>query len=107
MSENEAQRELPKYKCHKEVHALKIKAVDIHRPTVAELDRILSGFANDGDSQAGTFIIPEDAGYARFRVDDEYASKHDPKPGGYFVVYDDGYKSYSPCKAFEDGYTKI
>lgn len=28
-------------------------------------------------------------------------------PGDYFVVYADGYSSWSPAKAFEDGYTKV
>lgn len=27
--------------------------------------------------------------------------------GGYFVAYEDGYTSYSPAKAFEEGYTAI
>lgn len=26
---------------------------------------------------------------------------------GYYVVYDGGYKSFSPAEAFEGGYTKI
>lgn len=29
-----------------------------------------------------------------------------PEVGGYFVVYEDGYESYSPQKAFEEGYTE-
>jgi len=28
-------------------------------------------------------------------------------PGDYYVVYEDGYKSISPAKAFEEGYTLI
>ena len=28
-------------------------------------------------------------------------------PGDYYVVYDDGYASWSPAKAFEDGYKRI
>jgi len=27
--------------------------------------------------------------------------------GGYAVVYEDGFKSISPKKAFEDGYTRV
>lgn len=27
--------------------------------------------------------------------------------GGYYVLYADGYESWSPAKAFEDGYTRI
>ena len=36
-----------------------------------------------------------------------HVSRYMPKPGDYFVVYDDGYESYSPAKAFEEGYTRI
>lgn len=34
-------------------------------------------------------------------------AKHKPVAGGYFVVYEDGYESFSPAKAFEEGYTRI
>jgi hypothetical protein len=27
--------------------------------------------------------------------------------GGYYVVYEDGYKSFSPASAFENGYTRL
>ncbi len=30
-----------------------------------------------------------------------------PAFGDYYVVYEDGYVSWSPAKAFEDGYTRI
>lgn len=30
-----------------------------------------------------------------------------PAAGGYYVVYEDGYQSYSPAKAFEDGYAPV
>jgi hypothetical protein len=30
-----------------------------------------------------------------------------PLPGDYLVIYEDGYRSISPAKAFEDGYTRI
>ena len=84
-----AQMEMPRYNCHKQVWALKIKDID-----VSELD--------DG----GLNITPEEEGYAPFYVDAEYAEKHDPHIGGYYVVYKDGYKSFSPADAFEGGYTK-
>ena len=29
-----------------------------------------------------------------------------PSLGDYIVIYDDGYKSWSPAKAFEDGYKR-
>lgn len=37
----------------------------------------------------------------------EYMAKHNPQVGGYFVKYPDGYLSYSPAKAFEEGYTAL
>ncbi len=73
---------MPKYKCHKEVWALKIKS--IHNLT----------------------MTPEDPNYAPFDLPLEYVSKHEPVAGGYYVVYADGYKSYSPAKAFEGGYVR-
>lgn len=87
-----AQREMPRYKCHKEVHALKIAAVQTKW---------------DGSTWIGDEITPEDEGYAPFVVSPEYVNKHGPKPGGYYVVYEDGYKSFSPAEAFEEGYTRI
>jgi hypothetical protein len=81
--------ELPRYLCHKEVWALKIGA----------LERV-----NDkGDYR----LTPVDAGCVPFLVDHHYVSKHNPQPGGYFVVYQGGYKSFSPADVFESGYTRI
>lgn len=124
-------RQMPRYQCHKKVWALKIKAItqevaccenavvngvrlacgepkSAHTPEAARGDVGL-----DHDFIGGTFdvpgaiITPEDAGYAPFAVSEEYIDKHNPQPGGYFVVYDDGYQSFSPAKAFEEGYTPI
>ena len=78
---------LPLYKCHKIVGALKIRCII-------------------EDELPGVAITPEE-GYPEFHVSDHYLSKHNPQVGGYFVVYEDGYQSYSPAKAFEDGYTRI
>lgn len=30
-----------------------------------------------------------------------------PTRGDYIVIYEDGYKSWSPAKAFEEGYTRV
>ena len=85
----QAQREMPKYKSHKEVHALKIAAIEISG---------VSGAAK---------ITPEDDGFASFTVSKEYVDKHKPQVDGYYVVYADGYKSFIPAEAFESGYTRI
>jgi len=93
------QREMPRYRCHKEVRALKIKAI-AHGAGGRTADM-------EEETDGGAIIFPENQGYAPFRVEPEYVKKHKPQAGGYYVVYDDGYKSWSPAKAFEEGYTLI
>lgn len=85
--EQGVQREMPKYKCHKEVWAIKISG-------------ITDMFGKD-------CILPSEKGYGPIPVSREYMEKHKPQAGGYYVVYSDGYKSYSPADAFESGYTLI
>lgn len=92
------QAEMPKYKCHKEVWALKIRKIHLDHE-----DAWQEGRETDGSAT----ITPEEKGYAPFKVDAAYLAKHKPTVGGYYVVYADGYKSFSPAKAFEDGYTRI
>ena len=78
---------MPKYRCHKTVWALKIK------------DVVVQGSKN--------VIVPENTRYAPFSVDEAYIQKHKPEAGGYFVQYADRYQSYSPAKAFEEGYELV
>lgn len=82
--------QMPRYRCHKEVWALPIATVEDH--------------PNDPDVVALVFA---DTTYAVRLVRRAIVSRYMPKPGDYFVVYDDGYESISPAKAFEDGYTRI
>lgn len=82
-------KQMPQYQAHKKVWAVKIKEIAF----------------NETDGTAT--VVPEDAGFAPFEVSAEYCQKHKPQTGGYFVQYEDGYKSWSPAKAFEEGYTKI
>ena len=89
--------EMPRYKCHKEVYALKIMAIYRDSEIARQEQRETDGSA---------VIIPED-GYAAFRVDAGYINKHKPEVGGYYVVYADGYKSFSPASAFESGYARL
>lgn len=79
----EAMAQMPRYRSHKEVWALKIKEI------------------------RGQTIYPEESLYAPLELPAAYFEKHTPEAGGYYVVYADGYKSYSPAKAFEEGYTRI
>ena len=96
MSENTM--EMPRYKCHKEVWALKIKTISRDRDKAMEEQRETDGSA---------ILTPEDDRYAPFKVDANYMHKHKPEVGGYYVVYEDGYKSFSPAGAFESGYTPL
>ena len=81
-------RELPRYRSHKEVWALKIDSI-------TPLD--------DGSAT----IVPLDHTYEPMSVSEEYMRKHQPRVGGYWVLYADGYQSWSPAEAFEEGYTKV
>lgn len=84
---------MPQYQSHKKVWALKI----------GDVARLIDGALRT----AGGRITPADKGYAPFDVDAEYMDKHKPEVGGYYVVYEDGYKSFSPAAAFDAGYTRI
>lgn len=80
--------EMPKYKCHKEVWALKI-------------ERVLM------EENGGAILVFGSSTFKDLEVDKDFVDRKRPENGWYYVVYEDGYKSCSPAKAFEDGYTKI
>ncbi|SLM63505.1 MULTISPECIES: RyR domain-containing protein [Dickeya] len=77
---------LPRYRCHKVVQAAKI--IDVN-----PLDNGKSSLTLDGD-----ILLFAERGYIE---------KHNPQPGGYFVLYEDGYQSYSPAAVFEAGYNRL
>lgn len=74
---------------------MKIKSISIQDGTEASLD-----------NESAT-LYPEDETLQSFVVNSAYMEKHQPKVGGYFVIYTDGYRSFSPAEAFEDGYTLV
>ena len=85
-----AVRDLPRYRCHKQVRALKIATIEIREDKSAVIAPVIVDYA--------VFTTPP--GWAeRFKGTEE-----DP---GYFVLYEDGYASWSPSKAFEEGYTLV
>lgn len=81
--------DLPLYLCHKEVRAVKIKAIRYSPDNRCAL------------------LIPCEDDFAPITVECAWIVNHEAQPGGYFVLYQDGYTSYSPAEAFEQGYTKI
>lgn len=79
---------LPKYKSHKTVAAAKIIGLE------------------DDD----TVLVLEITGQAepsRVIMSVDWLVRNKPVVGGYYVVYNDGYASFSPAKAFEEGYTAL
>lgn len=89
-----AYRELPIYKSHKLVRAIKIGALEIHK---------------DGSAR----IAPADFLYAPFDTAPGWGNRfntnqtEESEDLGYWVLYDDGYESWSPTKAFEEGYSLV
>lgn len=97
-----ASMEMPKYKCHKEVYALKVVGFFFDTPR--------------GDKERQVYLEPENLDFARIPVSAAWVEKHksgDREDGtpfigiGYYVVYADGYTSWSPVQAFESGYSRI
>ena len=98
------QREMPRYQCYKKVWALKIKSVAVHASGDPYVDN--TEFQNSAAFE-GAHQIPCEDGYAPIYVSAEWFRKHKPEVGGYYVVYEDGYKSFSPAISFENGYSPL
>lgn len=79
---------MPRYECHKKVHALKISSVEI---------------LEDGRA----LISPAEECFLPFETQKEFPFQTGSKDLGYYVIYADGYVSWSPTKAFEEGYTRL
>lgn len=99
--ESVTQAQMPQYKCYKEVWALKIEKIQPHDRAYLEV------VDPNQELDGGATITPSDEGFTPFKVDRAYMQKHNPQAGGYYVVYKDGYRSFSPSEAFESGYTRI
>ena len=80
----------PEYKCHKIVRAAKITEIESH----------------DSNGEGSYIMIFGEIDGSLF-LTDLWKKRHNPEVGGYVVIYEDGYTSYSPAEAFEVGYTKI
>ena len=114
-------RQLPLYQCHKKVWALKIAAIQpdtlpkFSRPTCKGCFSLGTAcgscercsWEKEHGPQLGAMIVPANELYLPFRVTAAFLAKHKPEVGGYWVQYADGYESFSPAAAFEEGYTLI
>ena len=80
-------REIPTYQCHKQVQALKIAHL-LANPRGIELHF-------------------EDERFGPAEMSAAWIDKHKVMAGGYLVIYDGGYASFSPAEPFEAGYTLV
>jgi hypothetical protein len=76
------------YVCHKTVRAMQIAEIHPGRADKRGPGSTLRSAAGDEAS-----------------VSEKWMYKHTPMAGGYYVIYEDGYESYSPAYAFESGYS--
>lgn len=83
---------LANWKCHKIVKAGKITMLPMMRDGVP----------------IGPIVVEDAKGETTgVEVNESLFARNTPAIGDYLVIYDDGYKSWSPAKAFEDGYARI
>ena len=85
--------QLANWKSHKIVKAGKVMPVQI---TADEGEGTSVITIEDGNGAACKVVVPEN-----------FFARGTPQTGDYIVIYDDGYKSWSPAKAFEEGYTRV
>ena len=76
-------KEVPLYKSHKTVRALEIMGM------------------------ADGLLHFMDAKYPSQQIDPKMLARYTPKQGDFYVIYDDGYRSFSSRKAFLESYTLI
>lgn len=88
--------QMPQYTCHKTVGALKIKEV-CQSPADASCE-----VGGEGTWE----LVPENDAYT-IVVTHKWYCKHSPYAGGYYVVYKDGYASFSPAASFEEDYKPL
>ena len=81
---NAEESKMPRYRSHKIIYALEIAKVE------------------------GNILYFVEEGFAPIVAPEEMFLRYTPVPGDRYVVYEgDGYKSFSPKKAFEEGYIRI
>lgn len=85
-------KELPLYTCHKKVRALEIRSI--------------GNYGVDAKGALWREISFADASFGPISLPEKLFGRSVPMPGDFYVVYEDGYQSFSPRKAFLEGYTR-
>jgi len=86
---SEAAMEMPRYKSHKTVWALEIATINRTVPGKVTLSFVDKGYAPITFDEADPMLV-----------------RYSPIQRDFYVVYNDGYQSLSPRKAFLEGYTR-
>ena len=87
---------LPRYQSHKIVEAAPIIAYERTEPCAVWVRSHLNVTTHIDEAQTEKIGVPSD-----------YFARGVPGIGDYFVRYEDGYMSWSPKQAFEDGYALV
>ena len=94
MGEARIEKELPRWVSHKTVWGDQIDAI---------LPSTMAGAVSDDVYSGDIWLLKCGVG---IKVTRSLIARGEPKPGDYYVRYADGYESWSPAKAFEDGYRR-
>jgi len=88
------ERQMPRYICHKRVWALEIASV--------------GNYSYTQEPTPNHALVREVcfADQTNAKIPDEVFRRYVPQPGDFYIVYEDGYKSFSPRKQFLDGYVR-
>lgn len=93
-----ATKQMTEYQSHKRVNAEKILKIILE----SEFD---DEGVEDRPVVGGARIMFDN--YTFINVEPAFLKKHEPKVGGYIVIYGGGYTSWSPADAFEGGNIKV
>lgn len=72
-----------------------------------KIERIIDRYDDPRRPASESRWVWELRGGTRIVVDPALIARGTPVVGDYYVRYDDGYESWSPKKAFEEGYTLV
>lgn len=108
--------QLPQWTSHKTVEGFKIANI-IAQPRGTAAGNVLEPEEvkvprSDGrvdimfSAMFTEYVLTDETGEFSAVVSDGYMEKHGPYLDGYYVRYSDGYESFSPPDAFEDGYVQ-
>ncbi len=90
---------LPEFRSHKVVRAGKIVSVTRNTSTFPQYEPDAAGEVAIAVGSVG-LVWHQSCSAAMF-------ARFVPQQGDYLVIYEDGYMSFSPAKAFEDGYSEM